>query len=66
MAENHDQVPLATSSLPTGLLEELTRRDDHEIRAVEVARGRQVAVDRAFEDGAVVHEIASQLLLLSA
>ena len=53
-----------TTSVPDGLLEEL--RATPVIRLDEVAKGRQHAADRAYEDGAVVVEIATQLLTLSA
>ena len=55
----------AARDVPQGLLEELTRPGDGAVRPYEVARGRQAAVERTFEDGDVVDEIASQLLLLS-
>lgn len=54
-------------SLPTGLLERLTAPGGKvEIRLDEVARARQHMAERAFDDGAVVEEIAGQLLALSA
>ena len=52
------------TSVPDGLLDEL--RAIPVIRLDEVARGRQHAADRAYEDGDVVVEIATQLLTLSA
>jgi hypothetical protein len=52
--------------LPVGLLESLTATSAQEIRVDEVARGRRSVASRAYEDGAVVEEIASQLLTLSA
>ena len=55
---------LRTTSVPAGLLAELTAIPV--IRLVEVERGRRHAADRAYEDGDVVVEIAAQLLLLSA
>jgi hypothetical protein len=67
MADTTDQTTTtAEATVPQGLLEELTRPGAAAIRPFEVARGRQAAVERAFDDGAVVDEIASQLLLLSA
>ena len=51
--------------VPAGLVEELASPDRSVIRLDEVARGRRRAADRAYDDGAVVAEIASQLLLLS-
>jgi hypothetical protein len=57
--------PTATPDVPLGLLEELSRPGDEVVRAFEVARCRQRAVERAFDDGDVVHEIASRLLVLS-
>ena len=58
--------PLA--ELPHGLIEELARPagGPASIRPVEVARGRRRAFERAFDDGAVVDEIASRLLVLSS
>ena len=52
--------------MPAGLLEELTAPGAQEIRLDEVARCRRHAADRAFDDGAVVEEIATQLLELSS
>jgi hypothetical protein len=56
-------------SVPAGLLEELRAEAttaNQAIRDGEVARARQHAADRAYDDGAVVEEIAEQLLSLSA
>ena len=50
--------------LPLGLLEHLAT-SAQDIRVDGVARGRRCAADRAYDDRAVVEEIASQLLLLS-
>ena len=50
-------------SVPDGLLAALTAPPV--IRLDEVARARRHAADRAFDDGAVVVEIAEQLLSLS-
>ena len=63
-----DRIPShrSTSSMPVGLLEELTEQATPEIRVHEVARARRRAADRAYDDGAVVAEIASRLLTLSA
>lgn len=52
------------AALPEGLLDEL--RATPVIRLREVARGRRHAVDRAYDDGDVVDEIAMKLLSLSA
>jgi hypothetical protein len=54
------------ADVPRGLLEALAQPPDARIRAYEVARGRQRAVDRAYDDGDVVDEIASRLLVLSS
>lgn len=51
-------------SFPAGLVEELSDMPN-EIRTAEVARARQRAMERCFDDGAVVEEIAAQLLLIS-
>ena len=64
MAEAYRTLTLLRSSVPAGLLDEL--RATPVIRLDEVARGRQHAADRTYEDGAVVVEIATQLLTLSA
>jgi hypothetical protein len=56
--------PMATD-IPTGLLEALSRPAAEPIRAFEVARGRRRAFERAYDDGDVVDEIASRLLVLS-
>jgi hypothetical protein len=58
--------PDSTTDVPRGLLEALARPSDECIRAYEVARGRRRAVERAFDDGDVVDEIASRLLVLSS
>jgi hypothetical protein len=58
--------PDSTTDVPRGLLEALARPDHVGVRAYEVARGRQRAVERAFDDGEVVDEIASRLLVLSS
>ena len=55
----------ATTDVPHGLVEELSRPAGQAIRPYEVARCRQRAVERAFDDGDVVDEIASRLLVLS-
>jgi hypothetical protein len=47
------------------LLAELAEPGPHTIRPTEVARGRRHAASRVFDDGEVVVEVASQLLLLS-
>lgn len=52
------------TSVPVGLLERLNA--PAVIRLDEVARGRQYAAERAYDDGDVVVEIATQLLSLSA
>lgn len=67
MAEAPRNGPTSPSDLPipAGLLAELTVPGVHAIRAREVARGRLQAASRVFDDGRVVDEIASQLLLLS-
>jgi hypothetical protein len=57
---------LDLTTVPDGLLEELVARPPAELRSGEVARARQHAEDRHFDDVVVVEEIASQLLLLSA
>ena len=51
-------------TVPEGLLEAL--RAEPVVRLDEVERGRRHAADRAYEDGDVVNEIATQLLTLSA
>ena len=55
----------AATDVPQGLLEELSRSGDEGVRAFEVARGRRRAFERAYDDGDVVDEIASRLLVLS-
>jgi hypothetical protein len=57
--------PDRVSPIPASLLAELVGPGLHAIRPSEVARGRQQAACRRFDDGRVVDEIASQLLLLS-
>ena len=57
---DHDDV-----HLPEGLLAELATPPRDGIRPEEVARGRRHAAERAYDEGEVVEEIASQLLLLS-
>lgn len=53
--------------VPRGLLAELTAPPPRPgIRIAEVARGRRHAANRAYDDGAVVAEIANELLKLSA
>lgn len=52
--------------MPVGLLEQLTASSAQEIRLDEVARARQHVADRAYDDGDVIIEIATQLLSLSA
>ena len=55
-----------TADVPHGLLDALARPAEGRIRPYEVARGRQRAVERAFDDGDVVDEIAARLLVLSS
>lgn len=66
MAEDIRTPRQLRTGVPVGLLEELTAGSAHEIRLDDVARARQHADDRAYDDGAVIEEIASQLLALSA
>ena len=61
---DHTSRDLRTTSVPEGLLAELTATPV--IRLDEVERGRRHAADRAYDDGDVVVEIAAQLLSLSA
>lgn len=58
--------PASPPTLPDGFVEELVARPPAEIRPSEVARARRRAEARAFDDGEVVEEIASQLLQLSS
>ena len=51
--------------LPEGLLEVLAATPCADIRPEEVARARRHVEERCYDDGAVVREIASQLLQLS-
>ncbi len=53
------------TTVPEGLLARLAVWPPDPVRPAEVARGRRRARDRAYDDGDVVREIASQLLLLS-
>jgi hypothetical protein len=53
------------TTVPDGLLESLAARPADDIRPTEVARAREHAENRAFEDVLVVEAIASQLLQLS-
>lgn len=52
-------------SFPEGLLAGLRSFPDGAIRPEEVARARRHAAARTFDDGAVVEEIAAQILLFS-
>lgn len=60
-APRNDLDPL----LLAGLVTELVTPDPPAARVVSVARARQHVAARSFDDGEVVQEIASQLLLLS-
>ena len=51
--------------VPAGLVEELAASPAG-IRPAEVARGRRRAVARCYDEGEVVEEIATQLLLMSS
>ena len=58
--------PDPSSTVPRGLLEALAQTDHAAVRPYEVARGRLRAIERAFDDGDVVDEIATRLLVLSS
>ena len=60
-APRNDLDPL----LLRGLVTDLTGPDSSSRRLDHVAQARRHAEARAYDDGAVVQEIASQLLLLS-
>ena len=53
------------NDLDLPLLADLSTHVAGAIRPDEVARARRHAVDRTYDDGAVVEEIAVQILLLS-
>ncbi|HUP87064.1 MAG TPA: hypothetical protein VM143_15535 [Acidimicrobiales bacterium] len=66
MAEADRTAARDRTNLPSGLLDDLVAVPPAGSRVDEVARARRLAEVRAFDDGAVVEAIASELLLLSA